>query len=103
MKRKSPQQKKSESYAKDRRSTYGNNAKAAREAVPKRRQQRSQAERRLARQELAGAEAARDETRVDSMLARVRIKRLKAWKKVPDEPLGEVLDRKGKRAKKPAV
>jgi hypothetical protein len=103
MKNKSPQQKKSESYAKDRRSTYGNNAKAARKAIPKRRQQRSQAERRLARQELAGPEAAADDTRVDSMLARVRLKRLKAWKKQPDVPLGEVLERKGKRPRKSPV
>jgi hypothetical protein len=100
MKRKTPQQKKAESLAKDRRSTYGNNAKAARKAVPKRRQQRAQAERRLAKQELAGASAARDETRVDAMLSRVRIKRLKAWKKQRDEALGVVLAQRGKRSKK---
>ena len=100
MKRKTPRQKKSESYAKDRRSEYGNNAKAARNAVPKRKQQRSQSERRLAKIELAGPQAAADEARVDSMLSKVEIKRRKAWKKSPDTPLGQVLQRKGKLASK---
>lgn len=100
VKRKTPQEKKSESYAKDRRSTYGNNAKAARKAVPKRKQVRGQNERRLAKQELAGAAAAHDEARVDSMLDRVSVKRHKAWKKFPDVPLGEVLAKKGKGPRK---
>ena len=96
MKRKTPQQKKTESLAKDRRSIYGNNAKAARTAVPARKRHRSQAERRLAKQELAGA-AATDESRVDAMVDKVSVKRRKAWAKWPDEPLGDVLARKGKR------
>ena len=98
MKRKSPQQKKAESYAKDRRSTYGNNAKAARKAVPLRRQQRSQAERRLARQRLSDAIAPdgdRDAV-ADAMVDAATVKRRKAWQKWPDEPLGEALRRKGK-------
>src|SRR5688572_20908694 len=96
MKRKAPQQKKAKSYAKDRRSTYGNNAKAARSAVPARKRHRSQAERRLAKQQLAGAAAADDDSRVDLMLAQVAVKWRKAWQKWPDEPLGEVLARKPK-------
>jgi hypothetical protein len=96
MRRKTPQQKKAESYAKDRRNAYRNSDKAARSAIPKRRQQRNQAERRLAKQELGGTAAAADESRVDSMLSQVRLERLKAWKKTPDEPLGRVLARKGK-------
>ena len=95
MKRKAPQQKKAESLKKDRRSTYGNNAKAARSAVPARKRHRSQSERRLAKQELAGA--ADDESRVDSMLDKVAVKRRKAWQKWPDDALGDVLARKGKR------
>jgi hypothetical protein len=97
MKRKTPQQKKAQSYKKDRRSTYGNNAKAARSAVPARKRHRSQAERRLAKQELGGAAAARDESRVDAMVDKVAQKRRKAWQKWPDERLGDVLARKGKR------
>jgi hypothetical protein len=97
MQRKTPQQKKAESLAKDRRSIYGNNAKAARAAVPARKRSRSQAERRLAKQELAGASAANDESRVDAMIDKVTVKRRKAWQKWPDEPLGEVLSRKRKR------
>ena len=95
MKRKTPQQKKAESLAKDRRSLYGNNAKAARTAVPARKRHRSQAERRLAKQELAGV--AEDESRVDAMTDKVLVKRRKAWQKSADAPLAEVLARKGKR------
>ena len=96
MKRKTPQQKKAESLAKDRRSVYGNNDKAARTAVPARKRHRSQAERRLAKQELAGAGA--DESQIDAATGKVAAKRRKAvWQKWADEPLGEVLARKGKR------
>lgn len=97
MKRKTPQEKKAESYDKDRRSTYGNNAKAARSSVPKRKQGRAQVERRSAKQELAGPSAATDEGRINAMIDKVAVKRRKAWQKWPDEPLGKVLARKGKR------
>jgi hypothetical protein len=97
--KKTPQQKKTESYTHDRRSTYGNNDKAARRTVPLRRQQRAQAERRVARQMLAGASAADDEARIDVMLDQVAQKRRKAWRKWPDEPLGVVLARKKKGTK----
>lgn len=95
--RKSPQQKKAFSLAKDRRNTYGNSPQAARTTIPKRRQQRSQQERRLAKQMLGGAAAAVDAGRVDAMLDRVAVKRARAWKKWPDQPLGDVLRRKGRR------
>jgi hypothetical protein len=98
MKKKSPQQKKSESYAKDRRSVYGNNAKAARKAVPRNKRQRSQAERRLVRQRLDDAappDSDRDAV-ADAAADAVTVKRRKAWQKWPDEPLGVVLRRKGK-------
>jgi hypothetical protein len=95
--KKTPQQKKAESYAHDRRSIYGNNDKAARRTVPLRRQQRAQAERRVAKQTLAGVSAADDETRIDLMLDQVAQKRRKAWRKWPDESLGVVLARRKKR------
>ena len=96
MKRKTPQQKKAESLAKDRRNTYGNSDKAARTTVPARKRHRSQSERRLAKQELAGA--GENESQVDVATGKVAAKRRKAvWQKWADEPLGEVLVRKGKR------
>jgi len=95
MKRKTPQQKKAESLANDRRNAYGNSDKAARSAVPARKRHRSQAERRLAKQGLVGA--AHDEAQVDGAIGKVLLKRRNAWQKWPDEPLGEVLSRKGKR------
>lgn len=94
MKRKTPQQKKAESYAKDRRSTYGNNAKAARTTIPRNKRYRAQSERRLAKQLLGGADAA---IREESMTGAVAAKRRKAWQKWPDEPLGLVLAHKGTR------
>jgi hypothetical protein len=96
MRRKTPQQKKAESYAYDRRNTYGENDKASRKGIPRRRQNRAQTERRIAREELAGPEAAYDEVRLDRMLDRVALKRRKAWRKKPDQPLRVVLARKGK-------
>jgi len=95
--RKSPHQKKAESLAKDRRNTYGNSPHAARTTIPKRKQQRSQQERRLAKQELGGAAAAIDEGRADAMLVRLAVKRAKAWRKSADQPLGDVLRRRGRR------
>jgi len=97
--RKSPQQKKAESLAKDRRNTYGNSPQAARTTIPKRKQERSQQERRVAKQELGGPAAAIDESRVDAMLDRAAVKRAKAWQKWPDQPLGDVLRGKGRRAR----
>ncbi|HET6764831.1 MAG TPA: hypothetical protein VFH27_14195 [Longimicrobiaceae bacterium] len=96
MRRKTPQQKKAESYAYDRRSLYGNNDKAARKALPRRRQKRAQAERRIAKQELAGRAAAEDEVRLDTMLDRVAQTRRKAWRKSPDQLRRVMLAWKGK-------
>jgi hypothetical protein len=96
MPRKTPQQKKAESYAKDRYNIYGENDKATRKALPRRRQQRAQAERRVAKQELAGRAAADDEVRLDAMLDRVAQTRRRAWRKSPDQPRSVMLAWKGK-------
>ena len=92
MNRKTPQQKKAESYAQDRRSIFGNNDKAARTTIPRNKRHRAQAERRLAKQLLGCADAA---IREESMIGAVAAKRRRAWRKWPDEPLGVVLARKG--------
>ena len=89
MPRTSPQQKKAESYAHDRRNTYGENAKASRKLIARNQRLRNRAARRLAREAFAGG--GMDEERADAVAARLLLKRQKAWTKVPDEPLGLVV------------
>ena len=91
---KTPQQKKRKSYAKDRRNTYGENAKSSRKAIPRHKRLDNRSRRRLVRQALAGDAVARDPERVDAAKAREKLKQRKGWKKSPDTPLGEVVKRK---------
>ena len=97
--KKTPQQKKAQSLKKDRRNTYGENAKSSRKNIPRRRAEGHQALRRLARQALNAAVERGDPEIADAAEPRLRLKRLKGWTKDPDEPLGEVLARKGKRSR----
>ena len=92
MHRKTPQEKKAESYAKDRRNTYGENAKSSRKNVARRKRARARSERRVARE--AFAPSVIDEAWIDA--AEVRAKRTyrKGWQKFPDEPLGDVVQAK---------
>lgn len=94
MKRKTPQEKKSLSYAKDCRNTYGENDKASRKNIPLRKAKVNRGYRRKTNQvlheinhevDLEKAELAESETR--------NVKR-EFWKKCADEPLGKVLERK---------
>ena len=96
-KKKTPQEKKAESYEKDRRYSYGNNAKAARKAVPRNKANVNRANRHAASQSLADVEGRVDGDRADAAEARLDAKRPKTWKKVPDRPLGEVVPRQLKR------
>jgi hypothetical protein len=96
-KKKTPQQKKAESLKKDRRNAYGENAKSSRKNIPRRRAEGHQAVRRLARQALNAAAERADAEIVDAAEPQLRLKRLRGWIKDPDEPLGAVLARKGKR------
>jgi hypothetical protein len=92
--RKSPQQKKSESYAKDRRNTYGENAKASRKNLPRKKRRQVREERRLANMAVV-ADGRVDLELVDIADAKLLKKRKNAWKlKSPDTPLGEVIERK---------
>jgi hypothetical protein len=92
MKRKSPQVKKALSYKKDRRNTYGENAKASRKGIPRKKRRQARAERRLAHEAFPPGATSIDLERIDDVEARRLLKRRKAWVlKFPDEPLGEVL------------
>ena len=96
-KQKSPQEKKRDSYLKDRRNTYGENAKASRKLIPKRKAMGSRALRRIANQALAEAAALADPEIVDALIRRLKRKRRGGWKKVPDQPLRVAIARKRKR------
>lgn len=93
MKRKTPQEKKRESYLRDRRNTYGENSKSSRRNIARNKRIRSRVERRL-----VGTAFVRgvglDVDWMDDVESRVVLKRRRAWTKSPDEPLGKVVKEK---------
>lgn len=99
---KTPQQKKQLSYDNDRRNTYGENDKSSRKNIPRSKQRSHQDERRSIRQALSGAEgisvdeAAIDDAQSDA-LETGRLKKLQAFRKSPDRPLGNVVERQRQR------
>ena len=82
--RKTPQEKKRLSYAKDRRNTYGENDKSSRRNIPAAKARQRRANRRVAHQVLT--------TAGEEQLGLIRPKT--RWRKAPDTPLGEVVRRK---------
>ena len=95
---KSPQEKKNMSLTRDRRNTYGENSKSSRKNIPGGKQRTSMKSRRRANEILAGLKGnVPEEVAVDAELlvkSRIIQSRRKGFKKVPDTPLGEVLQRK---------
>jgi hypothetical protein len=92
MARKTPQQKKRESYAKDRRNVYGERGSHSRFSVARRKRNRRSRERAAARQ--ATETAVRDPDRAERLEGKAVVKHGGRWRKIADEPLGEVLERK---------
>ncbi len=88
MTRKTPQEKKALSYAKDRRNLYGESDKASRKAIPLRKRLVNRANRHQVQQSLAAAADAADPEAVE---VRALGKRPKRWRKWPDHPLGGVV------------
>jgi len=80
-----PQEKKILSYAKDCRNGYGENDKASRKAIPRRKQQQNQNERRVMKANLKRNIDGNE----DVSLARPK---KGGWQKLPDTPLGQRLD-----------
>ncbi len=78
-----PQEKKQLSLTRDRRNLYGENSKASRNSIPKRKAKKRRAQRQILKQTQTGDEV--DQTRA---LARARLKAV-SWKKDPDRPLAE--------------
>jgi hypothetical protein len=93
-----PQQKKRLSLAKDRRNAYGESPHGARKAIPRRKRLRVRKERHAAKVPLAAVDD--DALAVDLAAARAERKRKASWKKVPDQALGEVLERKTTRRRR---
>jgi ribonuclease HI len=95
---KSPSEKKTLSLKRDRRNTYGENAKASRKNIPKGRQTSHQMERRAASAPLAKIKGTvPDEVIDDAEFASKQAvieKRRKGFKKSPDQPLRLVLKEK---------
>ena len=96
-----PQEKKRQSYEHDRRNTYGENQKSSRKNIPRSKQLSHQDERRSVRQVLVAAQGrVADEVADEAqsqVLSKARTKKLKAFRKSPDSPLGEVVKRRLRR------
>jgi hypothetical protein len=97
--KRSPQEKKKLSYAKDRRNVYGENDKASRKNIPKRKAAESRKDRRKVGQSLSAVPRL-DEATVDIVESSARndVERIGGWRKSPDQPLAEYLGRKRTRA-----
>jgi hypothetical protein len=91
VRRKTPQEKKQYSYARDRRNVYGENDKSSRKNIPRRKRAPHRANRRRAGQILETIEGAVDEVAEEGAEMRLSSRRPKSWKKVPDKPLGEIV------------
>jgi hypothetical protein len=87
---KSPQQKKALSYAKDRRNNYGENDKASRKAIPRRKAIENRSNRRTVGQLLSKAPDL-DEPALDLVESSARhdLGRIGGWTKEPDTSLVE--------------
>lgn len=77
-----------EDYRKQRRNTYGEAPHAARKAIPRGKQRQNQKQRRLVTAELSRGEI----EKAEDAAARSTVKN--PYRKVPDEPLAEVLLRR---------
>lgn len=97
MRRRSPQEKKALSYAKDRRNMYGGNDKSSRKNIPLRKRLVNKVNRHAAQQQLAGATGQVDSERAELVEDRLRGTRPRSWRKYPDMPLGRVLAFKRRR------
>lgn len=89
--RRSPQEKKALSYARDCRNAYGENDKSSRKAIPLRKRLVNKANRHAAQQRLGDAAGVVDLDRAERAEERLRGSRPKTWRKQPDLPLGQFL------------
>jgi hypothetical protein len=96
VRKRSPQEKKRLSYDRDRRNTYGENAKSSRKNIA-----RSKARsHREYRSNVRTAIASSDLDDPDTLEDRVRSVRRESWVKQPDDPLGRVVEMKATKRKR---
>jgi hypothetical protein len=95
--RRSPQEKKALSYARDRRNAFGESDKGSRKAIPLRKRKVNRANRHAARQQLDELGDRVVPERAERVEERVQGTKPKTWRKWPDEPLGRALERKRQR------
>jgi hypothetical protein len=88
MKAKTPQQKKRDSYSKDRRNAYGESNKGSRKSIRRRKRHPNRANRRNATTLLATAQGAAHVDALESVESRLDGKRPKRWQKAGDASLG---------------
>ncbi|HKR21174.1 MAG TPA: DUF2255 family protein [Pyrinomonadaceae bacterium] len=99
MKKRTPQEKKALSYARDRRNAYGEAPHAARKSIPLRKAKRNRANRHNADQQLAYPGTAFDEALADAVESQMKHRAPSFWGKYPDIPLSEMIRKKsGERA-----
>src|SRR2546423_12434510 len=94
--RRSPQEKKALSYARDRRNDFGSNEKAARRSIPRRKRAARHAERtreHLALRQIRGI-VGTAMAQADRADARLAARRPGPWRKWPGAPPGEAVARK---------
>jgi hypothetical protein len=89
---KTPQEKKRLSLAKDRRNAYGESNKGSRIAIPLNKASQIRAERRAQNRQLLNASTASDEDELTAVENGVRSTSPRPWRKMPDAPLGKVLE-----------
>lgn len=88
MKTKTPQQKKRDSYSKDRRNAYGQSNKASRKSIHRRKRHPNRANRRNAATLLATARGTTQIESVEAVETKLEGTKPKRWQKAADEPLG---------------
>ena len=99
---KTPQEKKQLSYAKDRRNTYGENSKASRKSIPLSKALDIRAERHAQDRALAAVRSATSPDELVEVEIQVKDTKPRQWKKSPDQPLGDVLERRNQRRERNA-
>ncbi|GAA2779320.1 hypothetical protein [Saccharopolyspora taberi] len=97
MARRTPQEKKRLSYAKDRRNDYGENDKSSRKNIRRNRRIAHRTNRRVTDQALRAAIGRADETAADDVEQAVRSRRPLVFRKWRDAPLSQIVDYKLRR------
>jgi hypothetical protein len=94
MKRKTPQEKKDFSYERDRRNCYGESPHAARKSIPLRKALRNRANRHKQNHQLNITGNSVSEELADQLESQIHHHAPEEWKKFPDAPLREIVDKK---------